>query len=109
MRKIRVGLVGVGNCASSLIQCISAAQNGILSEGLSHPKLSGYGVEDLSIVAAFDVAQDKVGRDLAQAATASTNLTTVYHEVPPQDVVVRAGVLGDGISPHMEPFIPIHA
>jgi myo-inositol-1-phosphate synthase len=98
---IRLAVVGVGNCASSLLQSIEAAQRGQLNSGLSHPNLGGYVVEDIELVAAFDVDERKVGKDISDAALGSGNITTKYIDVAPKNIKVHCGPLLDGISSHV--------
>lgn len=98
---IRIAVVGVGNCASSLAQCIAADQEGALSDGVSHRVIGGYKVSDLEIVAAFDINAGKVGKDFAQAIHAAPNCTTERFKVRESNVVVSCGCLLDGVSPEM--------
>lgn len=96
---IRVALVGVGNCASSLVQGTVYYRNG--AEGLSgamHPDLGGFGIADLEFVAAFDVNTDKVGKDLAEAILAEPNNTLAFAEVPHLGVEVLRGPTFDGLG-----------
>jgi myo-inositol-1-phosphate synthase len=104
---IRIAIIGLGNCASSLVQSIEAARQGKLNAGLSHPRLGGYFVQDIQVVAAFDVDERKVNRDIAEAALGAGNTTTVYFDVPNLGIPVTCGPLLDGISPHMREFIPV--
>jgi myo-inositol-1-phosphate synthase len=102
-REINVAIVGVGNCASSLVQGITfygRGQNDPI--GLMHPELGGYRAGDLRVVAAWDVDARKVGRDLAEAIFAPPNCTAVFcPEVPAAGAVVRMGAVLDGVAPHM--------
>jgi myo-inositol-1-phosphate synthase len=101
---IHVALVGVGNCASSLAQGIAHYQNGGANEqiGLSHWDLGGYRPKDLKIVAAWDVDQRKVGRDVAEAIFAQPNCTAVFCDhVPETGTRVQMGRVLDGIAEHM--------
>jgi myo-inositol-1-phosphate synthase len=103
-RDINVALVGVGNCASSLVQGIAHYSNGGANEqiGLSHWDLGGYRPTDLKIVAAWDIDSRKVGRDVAEAIFAKPNCTTAFCEhVPPTATRVRMGRVLDGIAEHM--------
>ncbi|HEX8414859.1 MAG TPA: inositol-3-phosphate synthase, partial [Sphingomicrobium sp.] len=77
---INVALIGVGNCASSLVQGIAHYSNGGANEqiGLSHWDLAGYRPTDLKIVAAWDIDQRKVGRDVAEAIFEKPNCTAVF-------------------------------
>ncbi len=104
-KSIRVALVGVGNCASSLVQGVALARTGETLRGLMHPDLGGFRVEDLAFVAAFDVNADKVGRDLAEAVLAPPNNTLRFAEVPSQGVVVSRGPTLDGIGKYLAGFV----
>jgi myo-inositol-1-phosphate synthase len=101
---INVAVVGVGNCASSLVQGIAHYSNGGANEqiGLSHWDLGGYRPKDLKIVAAWDIDQRKVGRDLSEAIFAKPNCTAMFCDhVPPAGVSVLMGRTLDGFSDHM--------
>ena len=107
MRKVRIALVGVGNCASSLVQGIHyyGDASGDRSEGptgLMHERIGGYGPGDIEVVAAFDVDARKVGKDVAEAVFAPPNCTTVFcSDLPQTGTVVRMGRVLDGVSEHM--------
>ncbi len=101
MAKVRVAIVGVGNCASSLVQGVNYyrdAQAGEDVPGLMHVELGGYHVSDLEFVAAFDVDAKKVGRDLSEAVFASENNTIRFADVPPLAVEVQRGPTLDGLG-----------
>ncbi len=101
MSNIRVAIVGVGNCASSLVQGVHYyrnAQPGDDVPGLMHVELGGYHVGDLEFVAAFDVDAKKVGRDLSEAISASENNTIQFADVPPLGVEVQRGPTLDGLG-----------
>jgi len=107
MAKIRVAIVGVGNCASSLVQGIHYyhARQEADAIGLMHWDLGGYRPSDVEVVTAFDVDQRKVGRDLSEAIFAAPNCTTVFCEdVPKVGVPVRMGRVLDGFSEHMRGY-----
>ena len=90
--KIRVAVVGVGNCASSLVQGVEFYRNASPDDfvpGLMHVELGGYHVRDIEFSAAFDVNQHKVGRDLAEAIFAPPNNTYKFSDVPRSGVVVQ--------------------
>src|SRR3954468_5335498 len=94
MGSIRVAIVGVGNCASSLVQGVEYYRNAdpeARVPGLMHVELGGYAVADVEFVAAFDVDGKKVGRDLAEAIGASENNTIKICDVPPTGVTVQRG------------------
>ncbi|MGH7012359.1 MAG: inositol-3-phosphate synthase, partial [Caulobacteraceae bacterium] len=103
MAKIRAALVGIGNCASSLVQGVAfyrAANDN--TAGLMHWNLGGYEPTDIEFVLAYDIDERKVGSDLAQAIFAKPNCTAVFSEVPASGVKVRMGAVGDGVAEHME-------
>ncbi len=109
MSKIRVAIVGVGNCASSLIQGIHyynhnrSPGNNVI--GLAHPVLGGYAPDDVEIVAAIDVDKRKVGRPLHEAIFAKPNCTKVfYDDFACDEVIVRMGSVLDGVPAHMENY-----
>ena len=84
-RKLRVGLVGVGNCASSFVQGLTFYADAVANEpipGLMNVDLGGYHVGDIEVASAFDVSSRKVGRDLADAIGAAPNNTHVFAGVP---------------------------
>jgi myo-inositol-1-phosphate synthase len=107
MDKIRVAIVGVGNCASSLVQGVAyyraANDNG---GGLMHWDLGGYEPGDMEFVLAYDIDERKVGTDIARAIFAKPNCTAVFSEVPDSGVKVRMGAVLDGIADHMELMPP---
>jgi myo-inositol-1-phosphate synthase len=99
---IRVAIVGVGNCASSLVQGIEHYRTANDLDGLMHHELGGYAPGDLQIVAAWDIDARKVGRDVSEAIFARPNCTTVFCEtVPASGAVVRMGRVLDGVADHM--------
>ncbi len=98
---VRVAIVGVGNCASSLVQGVEYykdADPNSAVPGLMHVMLGAYHVRDVKFVAAFDVDAKKVGFDLSEAIFASENNTIKIADVPPTNVVVRRGPTLDGIG-----------
>jgi myo-inositol-1-phosphate synthase len=107
MGKIRIAVIGVGNCASSLIQGIHFYRDKSPEEaiGLMHWKIGGYRPGDIEVVAAFDIDSRKVGRDLGEAVFAPPNCTAVFcPELPPQGVRVEMGRILDGCSEHMRDY-----
>ncbi|MDD9873143.1 MAG: inositol-3-phosphate synthase [Deltaproteobacteria bacterium] len=105
MDRVRIAIVGVGNCASSLLQGIHyyAGRGPNAAAGLMHWEIGGLRPGDIEAVAAFDVDARKVGRDLSDAIFAEPNCTARFcSEVPKTGVGVRMGALLDGISPHMQ-------
>ena len=84
-KSIKIAIVGIGNCASSLVQGLTYYKNVKSSEsivGLMHPVLGGYAIGDISVVAAFDVNKTKVGKDLSEAIFAKPNNTKKFANVP---------------------------
>ncbi|MBB5751538.1 inositol-3-phosphate synthase [Prosthecomicrobium pneumaticum] len=109
-RKVRIGVVGVGNCASSLVQGISyyrEAEGNAPVPGLMHVELGGYHVGDVEIAAAFDVAAGKVGRDVADAILAPPNNTQRFATVAPTGVRVARGPTLDGIGRYLADAIEL--
>src|SRR6478736_1675868 len=101
MGEIRVAIVGVGNCASSLVQGVTYYKDADPSQfvpGLMHVELGEYHVRDVKFVAAFDVDAKKVGQDLSDAINASENNTIVFADVPPTGVTVQRGHTLDGLG-----------
>jgi myo-inositol-1-phosphate synthase len=101
MGSVRVAIVGVGNCASSLVQGVEYYRNadpGDRVPGLMHVTFGDYHVSDVEFVAAFDVDAKKVGRDLAEAIVASENNTVKLCDVPPTGVTVQRGPTYDGMG-----------
>ena len=101
MASIRVGIVGVGNCASSLVQGVHYYRDAAADErvpGLMHVQFGDYHVRDVEFVAAFDVDAKKVGSDLADAIGASENNTIKISDVPPTGVTVQRGHTLDGLG-----------
>ena len=108
MADIKVAIVGVGNCASSLVQGITkyadAGPDDVIP-GLMHPVLGEYGIGDIDVVAAFDVDANKVGKDLSEAIFSEPNNTVKFQDVPNQDVVVQRGMTHDGIGRYTSEII----
>jgi myo-inositol-1-phosphate synthase len=101
MGKIRVGVVGVGNCAASLVQGVHYYRDADPTQkvpGLMHVEFGPYHVRDIEFVAAFDVDAKKVGRDLSEAILASENNTIKIADVPPLGVTVQRGHTLDGLG-----------
>jgi myo-inositol-1-phosphate synthase len=99
--KIRVAIVGVGNCASALVQGLEFYRDAPAGQpvpGLMHVKLGPYHVSDVEIVAAFDVDGKKVGRDVSEAIFSEPNNTTRFADVPPLGVDVQRGPTLDGLG-----------
>jgi myo-inositol-1-phosphate synthase len=108
--RIRVGIVGVGNCASALVQGVYYYKERGDCEGLIHCDIGGYKVWDIEFVAAVDVSEAKVGKDLSEAIFAPPNITPKIAEVPKLGVTVVKGPVLDGVAPHMvDVFRPLKA
>jgi myo-inositol-1-phosphate synthase len=105
--KIRIAIVGVGNCASSLVQGIRyyADKSAESAIGLMHWQIGGYRPSDVEVAAAFDVDARKVGRDVSEAIFAPPNCTALFaKDVPKAGVPVRMGAVLDGVSAHMAAY-----
>jgi myo-inositol-1-phosphate synthase len=106
--KINVAIVGVGNCASSLIQgryFYENASGGEFIPGLMHVNLGGYHIKDINFVAAIDIDQNKVGKDLSQAIFTAPNNTIKLCDVPHQGVRVARGMTHDGLGKYLSQII----
>jgi myo-inositol-1-phosphate synthase len=111
MPPIRIAIAGIGNCASSLVQGVyhyrSARGTPAEAVGLMHPVLGGYRVDDIEVVAAFDIDARKVGKPLEQALFALPNNTKVFcPDIPPTGVTVQMGEVLDGVASHMANYPP---
>lgn len=107
-RNVRVAIVGVGNCASSLVQGLAFYRDSPEDDavpGLMHVRLGGYHVADVEISAAFDVSADKVGLDLAEAILAAPNNTVRFAEVPRTGVSVERGPTLDGLGRYLNGIV----
>ncbi|RYY95268.1 MAG: inositol-3-phosphate synthase [Comamonadaceae bacterium] len=103
--RIRVAVVGVGNCASSLVQGVEfyrGAQEGEFVPGLMHVSLGGHHASDIAFSAAFDVSAEKVGRDLSEAIFAVPNNTVRFADVPESGVRVQRGPTLDGLGKYLK-------
>lgn len=108
MGKIRVGIIGVGNCASSLVQGVHYYRNAKDDEfvpGLMHVDLGGYHVRDIEFSAAFDVDVNKVGKDLGEAIYSPPNNTIRFADVPKLGVKVERGMTHDGIGKYLSEIV----
>jgi len=106
--KVRVALIGVGNCASSLVQGVEYykdAEPGSFVPGLMHVDLGGYHVRDVEFTAAFDVTTDKVGKDLADAIWAHPNNTIKFSDVPKTGIKVSRGMTHDGLGKYLSEIV----
>ena len=110
MGKLRVAIIGVGNCASSLVQGVSFyrdADPDTTVPGLMHVELGGYHVRDVEFCAAFDVAAGKVGSDLAEAILAEPNNTRIFARGQRLGVPVQRGPTLDGIGKYLEDAVTL--
>src|SRR5918911_1229910 len=108
MSKVRVAIIGVGNCASALVQGVHYyrdAADDELVPGLMHVNLGGYHIGDIEFSAAFDVDATKVGRDLSEAIFTKPNNTIRFAEVPPLGVPVQRGMTHDGLGKYLSQVI----
>lgn len=107
-RKVRVAIIGVGNCASSLVQGVffyrHVPDDGVVP-GLMHPVLGGYHIRDIEFSAAFDIDAGKVGKDLSEAIFAHPNNTVRFCEVPHLGVPVSRGMTHDGLGQYLRQVI----
>jgi myo-inositol-1-phosphate synthase len=106
--KVRVAIVGVGNCASALVQGVEyyrGAKAGEFVPGLMHVDLGGYHISDIEFAAAFDVDAEKVGRDLGEAIGRGQNNTVRFAEVPELGVPVHRGMTHDGLGKYLSTVI----
>jgi len=107
-KKIRVAIVGVGNCASSLVQGRYYYEDAKVEDkvpGLMHVELGGYHVRDIEFVAAFDIDKNKVGKDLSEAIYTKPNNTYVFQQVKKLDVPVERGMTHDGLGKYLSQII----
>src|SRR3954452_16446975 len=103
--KVRVAIVGVGNCANSFIQGVHYYKDADPSEevpGLMHVDLGGYHIRDVEFVAAFDIDQEKVGKDLSEAIWSGQNDTIKFADVPNVGVTVQRGMTHDGLGKYLK-------
>lgn len=107
MEKIKIAVVGIGNCASSLLQGIEYYRDKHPEDaiGLMHWEIGGYAPSDIQVVAAFDIDKRKVGKDVNEAIFAEPNCTAIFcPDMPRTGVKVRMGKILDGISEHMKEY-----
>ncbi len=108
MGTINVAIIGVGNCASSLVQGVHYYKNAKEDEfvpGLMHVNLGGYHIPDINFVAAFDIDKNKVGKDLAQAIFTKPNNTIKFCDVPKTGIRVERGMTHDGLGKYLSQII----
>ena len=105
---IKVAVIGVGNCASSLVQGLEKYRD-VGSEdeapGIMHPVMGEYGIGDIEVVAAFDINESKVGLDLSEAILAEPNNTVKFADVPHTGVTVQRGMTHDGIGHYVSDMV----
>ncbi len=109
-RSIKIAIVGVGNCASSLVQGVEYykdAKGDTFVPGVMHVNFGGYHIKDLEVVAAFDVNENKVGKDVAEAIYAEPNNTAVFAQVPKIGVKVSRGPVLDGVNKYTAEVVPV--
>ncbi len=107
-KKVRVAIIGVGNCASSFVQGVEYYQNARPEDtipGLMHPVLGDYHISDIEFSAAFDIDINKVGKDLGEAIYAPPNNTYVFCKVAPKGVRVERGMTHDSIGKYLSPIV----
>jgi myo-inositol-1-phosphate synthase len=107
-KKIRVAIIGVGNCASSLVQGVHYYRNAADTDqvpGLMHVNLGGYHIRDIEFSAAFDIGDTKVDRDLSEAIFAQPNNTYKFTDVPHLGVPVHRGMTHDGLGKYLSEVI----
>ncbi len=108
MGKVRVAIIGVGNCASSFVQGLHYYRNAREADripGLMHVNLGGYHVRDVEISAAIDIDRNKVGHDLAEALYTWPNNTYTFAKVPKTGIVVQRGMTHDGLGKYLSQII----
>src|SRR5215216_5442591 len=106
--KVRVAIIGVGNCASALVQGVEYYRNASPDDfvpGLMHVDVGGYHVRDIEFTAAFDVTMDKVGKDLSDAIWAHPNDTYKFSDVPKSGVTVSRGMTHDGLGQYISEVV----
>ncbi len=107
-KKIRVAIIGVGNCASSLVQGVQYYKNANESDrvpGVMHVNLGGYHINDIEFTAAFDVVDTKVGKDLSEAVFAYPNNTYKFSDVPHLNAPVYRGMTHDGLGKYLSQIV----
>jgi len=108
MKKVRVAIIGVGNCASSFVQGVEFyknAKNNELVPGLMHVNLGGYHISDIEFSAAIDIDKNKVGLDLSEAIFKKPNNTFKFCKVPKSGIIVQRGMTHDGLGKYLSEII----
>jgi myo-inositol-1-phosphate synthase len=106
--KVRVAIVGVGNCASSLVQGVEYYKDASETDsvpGLMHVNLGGYHIRDIEFVAAIDIDKEKVGKDLSEAIFSGQNNTIKFSDVPKTGITVQRGMTHDGLGKYLSQVI----
>src|SRR5690349_6135762 len=107
-KKVRVAIIGVGNCASSLVQGVHYYRNAQPDDfvpGLMHVNLGGYHISDIEFTAAFDIDKNKVGKDLSEAIYTAPNNTYRFADVPHLNTKVHRGMTHDGLGKYLSQII----
>ena len=107
-KKVRVAVIGVGNCASSLVQGVQyyrEAKSDDFVPGLMHVNLGGYHISDIEFTAAFDIDANKVGKDISEAIYAAPNNTYRFADVPYLNAKVYRGMTHDGLGKYLSKII----
>jgi myo-inositol-1-phosphate synthase len=108
MGKVRVAIIGVGNCASSFVQGLHYYRNAKEADrvpGLMHVNLGGYHIRDVEISAAIDIDRNKVGKDVSEAIVTWPNNTLVFAKVPRTGITVQRGMTHDGLGKYLSKII----
>ena len=107
-KKVRVAIIGVGNCASSFVQGLEYYKNADPNDfvpGLMHVNLGGYHISDIEISAAFDIDKEKVGKDVSEAIFSGLNNTVKFSDVPKLNIPVQRGMTHDGLGKYLSEVI----
>ena len=107
-KKVRVAIIGVGNCASALVQGVEFYKNAKPEDripGLMHVNLGGYHISDIEFTAAFDVVDTKVGKDLSEAIFSFPNNTYHFSDVPTMNIPVYRGMTHDGLGKYLKQIV----
>ncbi len=108
MGKIKIALAGIGNCACSLVQALhhyGHPSKAAESAGLAHPMIGNYAVSDIEVVAAFDVVQEKVEKDLSDAIFVQPNNAPKFTDLPTSKIIVQRGPTLDGLTSNLEELV----
>jgi len=105
--ELRLAIAGAGNCASAFIQGLHYYKNSGDTVGLTYPEMGEYRLEDIKVVAVFDVNKEKVGKDISEAIYARPNCTTRFYDVPNMDVKVMMGPVLDGVPEHLAKYVEV--